>query len=132
MKLTHLVSLILSASVLTACSTSSHKIQEVYVSPLQYNSYDCSQLAAEEQRIQVRLSQISGRLDESSKNDKLLAASSVFLYGIPLFFVGGTKEQEAEFARLKGELSAVQQAAIQTKCMSNFKKETSPVESPKK
>jgi len=121
MKIIQLVSIILGMSLVTACSTTSHKIQEVYVSPLQYHSYDCSQLAAEEQRIQVRLSQIGGRIDESAKNDKIIAASSVFLYGIPLLFVGGTKEQEAEFARLKGELSAVQQAAIQTKCMNKLK-----------
>ena len=49
----------------------------------------------------------------------MIAASSVLLYGIPLLFVGGTKEQEAEFARLKGELTALQQAAIQTKCIKN-------------
>ena len=122
MKVTASISITLCTTLfLTACSTASHKISEVYVSPLQYNSYDCAQLAAEEQRIQVRLSQVGGRLDESAKNDKLIAAISLPLYGIPLFFVGGTKEQEAEFARLKGELNALQQAAIQTKCMNAIK-----------
>ena len=120
MKITIPISLTVCATLfLSACATSPHKISEVYVSPLQYHSYDCSQLAAEEQRVQVRLSQLTGRLEQSSKNDKMIAASSVFLYGIPLLFVGGTKEQEAEFARLKGELTALQQAAIQTKCIKN-------------
>lgn len=35
-----------------------------------------------------------------------------------LFFLGGTIRQEAEYARLKGEYDAVQQAAIEQKCPS--------------
>jgi len=107
------------ASLLTACAKSSKDITEIYVSPLQYNGYDCDQLAAEAQRLRVRMTQIGGRLDQSSTNDKFIAASSVFLYGIPLIFVGGNKDQEAEFSRLKGEASAVEEAAIRKRCSSS-------------
>ena len=39
----------------------------------------------------------------------------VFTLGA-LFALGGTKEQEAEYGRLKGEYEAIQQAAIAKKC----------------
>jgi hypothetical protein len=100
---------------IAGCATSSKDITEVYVSPLQYNTFDCSQLSAEEQRLRIRMSQLGARLDKAADNDKILAGSSVLLF-YPIFFVGGNKEQEAEFARLKGEYSAVEQAAIGRSC----------------
>jgi hypothetical protein len=100
---------------ISGCATSSKDITEVYVSPLQYNSYDCDQLAAEEQRLRVRATQLGARLDTAAQNDKMLAGASVLLL-YPIFFVGGNKAQEAEFARMKGEYSAVEQSAIAKKC----------------
>ena len=38
------------------------------------------------------------------------------LFWPALFALGGTKEQEADFARLKGEYDAVQQTMIAKKC----------------
>lgn len=116
-----------SAYTLTACASASKDVSEVYVSPLQYNSYDCDQLAAEEQRLRVRMTQLGARLDTSAKNDKWLAGAAVFTYGISLAFVGGNKEQEAEFSRLKGEYNAVQQSAIARKCITPIPAATAPV-----
>ena len=39
----------------------------------------------------------------------------MILFWPALFALGGTKQQEAEYARLKGEYDAVQQAAIAKK-----------------
>lgn len=38
------------------------------------------------------------------------------LFWPALFALGGTKQQEAEYARLKGEHDALQQAAVAKKC----------------
>ena len=40
----------------------------------------------------------------------------MLLFWPALFALGGTKQQEAEYARLKGEYDALQQAAIVKKC----------------
>ena len=40
----------------------------------------------------------------------------MILFWPALFALGGTKEQEAEYGRLKGEYEAIQQAAIAKKC----------------
>lgn len=111
------IAAVLSLSiVLAGCATASKDIAPNYVSPMQYQSYDCEQIAAETQRIQVRVNQLGGRLDEAASNDKAIAGVGAILFWPALFALGGTKQQEAEYARLKGEYDALQQAAVQKKC----------------
>jgi hypothetical protein len=112
-----LIALTASVSIaLMGCATASKDIAPNYVSPMQYQSYDCDQLAAETQRIQVRVNQLAGRLDEAAANDKVITGVGVVLFWPALFALGGTKQQEAEYARLRGEYEAVQQAAVLKKC----------------
>lgn len=103
-------------AVLSGCATSSKDIAGIYVSPIQYQSFDCDQLAAESQRLTTRVQQLGGRLDEASSNDKAITAAGAILFWPALFALGGTKQQEAEYARLKGEADALQSAAIAKKC----------------
>jgi hypothetical protein len=100
---------------LGGCATSSKDISATYVSPMQYQSYDCQQIQAELLRIQSRVAELGGRLDQASSNDKALVAGSI-LFWPALFALGGTKQQEAEYARLKGEYDALAQSAVQKKC----------------
>jgi hypothetical protein len=111
------LSIVVAASLVTAaCATSSKKIAAEYVSPLQYQAYDCQQLMAEADRIRGRVTQLGGRLDEAASNDKMLMGAGLLIFWPALFALGGTKEQEAEFARLKGEADAVSQSMVQKKC----------------
>lgn len=103
---------------LAGCATSSKDIASVYVSPMTYANYDCQQLIAETARIQGRANQIGGRLDEAASNDKAIMGVGMVLFWPALFALGGTKAQEAEYAQLKGQADAVQQAAIEKKCAS--------------
>jgi outer membrane murein-binding lipoprotein Lpp len=109
-------SAICSSLVLSGCATSSKDIAPTYVSPLQYQNYDCEQIAGEIRRIQVRVNQLSGRLDEAAANDKAIAGVGAILFWPALFALGGTKQQEAEYARLRGEYDALEQAAVIKKC----------------
>lgn len=102
---------------LSACSTASKDIAAAYVSPMQFQSYDCQQLTAEAQRLQARYVELGGRLDQAAQNDKALVGVGLVLFWPALFALGGTKQQEAEFSRLKGEYDAVQQASVQKKCI---------------
>jgi len=105
-----------AALVLAGCATASKDIAPTYVSPMQYQSYDCDQIAAEVQRISARVNQLGGRLDEASSNDKVITTVGVILFWPILFALGGTKQQEAEYARLKGEYDALEQQAVVKKC----------------
>jgi hypothetical protein len=111
------IALALCASMaMYGCATASKDVATTYVSPLQYQSYDCEQITAEAQRVQLRVQQLGGRLDEASSNDKVMTTVGVVLFWPILFALGGTKQQEAEYGRLKGEYDALQQAAIAKKC----------------
>lgn len=98
------------------CSTASKNISASYVSPLQFQAYDCDQLSSESQRIQTRVGELTGRLDNAATNDKWIMTAGLLLAWPALFALGGTKEQEAEYARLKGEYDAIHQSAVMRKC----------------
>lgn len=104
------------AVALMGCATSPKELSTTYVSPMQYQAYDCDQLAGEVQRVQVRVNQLGGRLDEAASNDKAIMGVGLVLFWPALFALGGTKQQEAEYSRLKGEYEAIQQASIGKKC----------------
>lgn len=102
---------------LTGCATASKDISANYVSPIQYSTYDCTQIGMENTRLTLRVGQLGGRLDEAASNDKAITAAGAILFWPALFALGGTKQQEAEYARLKGEHDALQIAAIEKKCV---------------
>ena len=104
------------ALALGGCATASKDIMPTQVSPMQYAHYDCDQIAAEQLRIHGRVSQLGGRLDQAASNDQAIGWVGGLLFWPALFWLGGTKEQEAEYARLRGEYDALHQAAIQKRC----------------
>jgi len=98
------------------CATASKDISTQSVSPILYQGLDCNQMSAEFARIHVRTVELGGRLDQAASNDAALMTVGLVLFWPTLFLVGGTRTQEAEYARLKGEAEAVQQAAILKRC----------------
>ena len=109
-----------AAVLLSGCATASSGIATTYVSPLQFQGYDCQQIAGEMQRVSVPVNQLAGRLDKAAENDKALVGVGVLLFWPVLFALGGTKEQEAEYARLRGEYDALQKVAIEKKCQATM------------
>jgi hypothetical protein len=56
----------LSVAIINAgCATASKDVPTTYVSPLTYQSFDCEQIAAEVHRVQVRVAELGGHLDQS-------------------------------------------------------------------
>jgi hypothetical protein len=106
----------LTAMLAAGCSTASKDISASYVSPLQYQNFTCDQFAFESSRVQTRANQLAGRLDAAAENDKTITAVGAILFWPALFALGGTKEQETEYGRLKGEYDAIQQAAMYKGC----------------
>lgn len=102
--------------VLGGCATASKDVATSYISPMQYQSYDCDQILTESQRVQSRVTQLGGRLDQAAANDQAIGVAGALLFWPALFFLGGTKTQEAEYGRLKGEYDGLQQTSIAKKC----------------
>jgi outer membrane lipoprotein-sorting protein len=111
-----LICYILTAAILSGCATAGKDIAATYVSPVQYSNYDCDQLRQELNRIHGRVNQLTGRLDEAASNDKAIMGVGMILFWPALFALGGTKQQEAELSRLKGEYDALQSASNSKKC----------------
>jgi len=105
-----------AGALIAGCATASKDIASTYTSPIVYQSLDCQQLSAEATRIQARVVQVGGRLDQAASNDKAIATAGAIIFWPALFALGGTKAQEAEYAALKGQYDAAQQAAIEKKC----------------
>lgn len=110
------IAILVASGILTACATAGKDISATYVSPMQYTTYDCEQLRAESVRIGSRVNQLTGRLDEAASNDKAIAGVGMILFWPALFALGGTKQQETELSRMKGEYDAIEAAATTKRC----------------
>lgn len=115
-KPTKIIATALIPVFLTACATAGKDVTATYVSPTQFSNYDCDQLRQEILRIQGRANQLSGRLDEAASNDKAIVGVGMILFWPALFALGGTKQQEAELSRLKGEYDALSATSVGKKC----------------
>ena len=103
--------------LLSGCAVSSKNNHVPYISSAQFQTYSCNELLAEIERIQTRVSQLTGKPDDNNPvKDKWVLGADLSLSWAALFALGGTKEQEAEYEQLKSEYDAIQQWAIIKQC----------------
>jgi hypothetical protein len=106
---------------LVGCAKGADQITASYVSPLQFEAYDCQQLQAEGQRISARASQLSGVQDRKASDDALKTGAAIVLFWPAAFFVqSGDGQTAGELAQMKGQFEAVQHASVQKKCPIQF------------
>jgi hypothetical protein len=103
-----------------ACSTAAKDIAPRYASPLPYQGYSCAQVASESARIDARTTALARQLDDAARHDRDIVAVGALLFLPALFALGGTKEQEAEYARLRGEREALQSIALAKDCVAIY------------
>lgn len=108
-------SLFVASLLLTSCSSSSENVAPQYVSPLQYQSYNCNQIRMELQRVSRRVNEIAGIQDGKAQKDSVALGVGLVLFWPALFFMPG-KDKEEELGRLKGEYEALERAAIEKEC----------------
>ena len=106
----------LIASSLTACAKGTTDLIPQYVSPVQYNSYSCSQIEAEMQSVSRHVSQVGGQVDKQHSDDQARMGVGLILFWPTLFFLDGDTPQAVEYTRLQGEFNALEKAAIQKNC----------------
>lgn len=108
--------LVACVGVLSACAKHTHEIQAQYVSPLQYNSYKCSQIESEMAMVSRRASELGGQVEKTASDDEIQMGVGLVLLWPVLFALDGNNPQAAEYGRLKGEFEALEKAAIQKNC----------------
>ena len=109
-----------------ACASSSDKIAAQYVSPLQYQSYSCAQLAEEAPRISARVAQVSGTQDQKATNDAIATTAAIIIFWPAAFLVGGNDQTTAELSRLKGEFETVEKVAVSKNCGLQMRQQSAP------
>ncbi|RLP81774.1 hypothetical protein D9R14_01900 [Xanthobacter tagetidis] len=113
----------LGALALAGCAKSADQVSAAYVSPMQFQSYNCQQLAQEAERISARAVALTGTQNRQAASDAVVTAVAVVIFWPAAFMVGGDNAQTAELARLKGEMEAIEQVSIHKKCGIVFRTE---------
>ena len=112
---------VFAASALAACASKSNEIAATYVSPLQYDTLSCRQLAEEAQRVSHRAAIAAGAQDNQASKDAVATGVAVIVFWPAAFFIGGDKGNAAELGRLKGEMEAIEQTSIRKNCGIQFR-----------
>jgi len=108
------------AVALVGCASSAADITPSYVSPVQYSSYNCQQLALEAQSVSARAAALSGAQDSQRTKDTLVTTAAVVVFWPAAFFVGGDKQTASELGQMKGQMVAIEQVSIAKKCNIQF------------
>jgi len=110
------IAMLTVTSILAGCADHPDKIPAQYISPMQYDSYNCKQLSAEMQRVSSRVGELGGQQEKAADNSAVTMGIGLVLFWPALFFLDSHSAQAAEYGRLKGEFNALEQAGIQKNC----------------
>jgi hypothetical protein len=101
---------------MVGCASSSKNVGTTYISPMQYNHYECNQLSMEYTRLKSRVSELSAKQDSAATRDAVAMGVGMLVFWPALFFLAGSKGSPEELARIKGECEAIEVTSIQKNC----------------
>lgn len=107
---------------LAGCSTAASDIGPAYVSPLQYQAYNCPQISGEAARVSSRAAVVAGVQDSKRTDDQIATGVAVVVFWPAAFFIRGDGQAAAELARLKGEYETLEKVAIEKNCNMQFRR----------
>ena len=102
--------LIFIAIGFSGCANRPESIHADFVSHERFMGLNCTALAQRHAESSAQLAQASQSQNDIATGD----AFTVFLVGVPVSKLSG--DREAEVARLKGEIEAIETAQVKTKC----------------
>jgi outer membrane murein-binding lipoprotein Lpp len=108
-----LLAIVASSVITTGCANRPESIAASYVSHERYMESSCAQLATTMSNARAELATYSDKQDTAANID----AGSVFLVLIPISALQG--DSEADVARWKGRVEAIETAQIKKKCTAN-------------
>ena len=100
----------LAVSILSSCANRPESISASYISHERYINNNCGQLSTQKLDSWMELSKVSEMQNSKANGD----AVGVFLLGIPFSQLSG--DHEADVAKLKGEVEAIETAQIKNGC----------------
>ena len=115
-----LVALLCGALYLSGCASNASEVAPSYVSPLAFADYSCGQLSQEAHRVSSAVSRATAQQDQAAADDAAATAVALILFWPAAFMIDGDNGNSAELARLRGEMTAIEQANIQRNCGLQF------------
>lgn len=100
---------------ISGCASKSKNISAAYVSPLQYQHYNCEQVGQELGRVSRKVNETSAIQDSSANKDALAMTVGLVIFWPALFFLAGGDKKD-ELSRMKGEYDALEGIAIEKNC----------------
>ena len=110
------------AASISACAPNASEIAPTYVSPLAFADYSCSQLSQEAQRVSAAVATATNQQNQAAQDDAAATAIALVLFWPAAFMINGDNGNSAELARLRGEMTAIEQANIQRNCGIQFER----------
>lgn len=101
---------------LSACASNTSEIAASYVSPMEYESYNCKQLSSEISRVTRRANQVAHDVNKNAEGDSIAMGAGLILFWPALFFIDGDTPQAQEYAELKGRFNALEDAMVKKNC----------------
>lgn len=117
---------LIACVAIAGCAKKSTDIAAQYVSPMQFQSYSCSQITEEAQRVSEYSARAMLVQNKTASSDAVATGVALVLFWPAAFFVSGNGANAAELARLKGQMDALQSASIQKDCGLEFRKAPLP------
>ena len=100
-----------------SCASNPDKITTAYVSPLQFQNYDCDQIALEQANVERRVNQLYNTLAAEAKGDRWQMGVGMVLFWPTLFALeGGDSPAAGEYSLMKGQYQALQTTSVLKKC----------------
>lgn len=106
-----------SALTMAGCASQPKDIPVQSVSTIQYEQYTCPQIGTEAERVAQRAENLYISLKKRADNDAGQMAVGMLLFWPTLFMLeGGDGPEAQEYARLRGEYSALEKVATKKSC----------------
>lgn len=105
-----------AALTLNACATYPGNIQPAYVSPAKYAATKCEQIAAERNRVEPELRVLEEKQRGQANTDTALMTVGLLIFWPAMIAPAFGQKHNAEIARLKGEVKALDEAARANGC----------------
>ena len=108
--------------LLAGCAADTSQIQPTYVSPVEYEDYDCDQIAAEAKRVSRKAHEIGAKVDKTAADDDAqMAIGLIFLWPTLFFLEGSATADTQAYADLKGRFEVLEEVSVQKSCDIEFR-----------
>ena len=116
----HLI-LFVVAIFIAGCSTTrqASEVKSIHIAASQYKGFSCDELFAEAEKIRASVPGLEAQVDAQYKSDKTAEQVGWWLLWPALFFMDGEGAEHSQLALARGQLEAIQSAAIIAKCFQN-------------